>query len=91
MSITIVKKVKSDGCLCRKSAEVWSKLESARLLSHIDRIVFARERDLQSEGMSLAIEHRVDAAPFFIVEEDGVREVYTDYDLFLQEVIGYLE
>ena len=91
MKITIVKKVKADGCLCRRSAQVWSQLESSQLLGYIDRIVFAHEHDPRSEGMKLAIEHRVNAAPFFIVEQDdAASEVYTDYDSFLQEAIGYM-
>ncbi len=90
MKITIVKKVKADGSLCRKSAEVWSELQAARLLSHIDRIVFAHEHKPQGKGMSLAIKHQVSKAPFFIVEqENNPSQVYTDYSQFLQEVLKY--
>ncbi len=92
MKITIVKKVKEDGSLCRKSAEVWSELQEARLLSHIDRIVFAHEHKPQGKGMSLAIKHQVSKAPFFIVEqENNPSQVYTDYSQFLREVLKYPE
>ena len=89
MKITIVKKVKADGCLCRKSNEVWADLQASRLLSHIDRIVFAHTDKPQGEGMSLAIKHQVRAAPFFIVErEDDSEAVYTDYADFLQDIFN---
>ena len=90
MMITVVKKVKADGNLCRKSAEVWEKLKEAQLLGQIDRIVFAQENKPSSQGLSLAIQHQVTAAPFFIVEqEDGSTQVYTAYSRFLQEVLNY--
>lgn len=88
MNITIVKKVKADGSLCRKSGEVWANLQAAKLLGHIDRIVFAHPSKPQGEGMSLAIKHQVNAAPFFIVERDtDSDQVYTDYSCFLNEVL----
>lgn len=88
MKITIVKKVKTDGSLCRRSQEVWSDLQASQLLDHIDRIVFAHPSKPQGEGMALAIQHQVSAAPFFIVEQDvDLPVVYTDYDLFLKEVL----
>ena len=88
MKITIVKKVKADGSLCRKSEEVWANLQAAKLLSHIDRIVFAHPSKPQGEGMCLAIKHQVNAAPFFIVETDtDSDQVYTDDSCFLKEVL----
>lgn len=88
MKITIVKKVKTDGTLCRKSKEVWEDLQTVKLLSHIDRVVLAHPNKPQGEGMSLAIAHQVSAAPFFIVEQEQESpQVYTDYSLFLQEVL----
>jgi hypothetical protein len=32
MIITVVKKVKADGNLCRKSEEIWNKLKEAQLI-----------------------------------------------------------
>lgn len=82
--------MKTDGSLCRKSAKVWQELEQARLLGHIDRIVFAHEGQPSSLGMSLAIQHQVQAAPFFLVErEDDSIQVYTAYSRFLKEVLNY--
>ena len=90
MKITIVKKVKTDGSLCRKSGEVWEKLKEEKLLSKIDTIVFAHAGKFSSPGFSLAIKHQVTAAPFFIVEEDdGSTQVYTSDSDFLKEVLGY--
>lgn len=90
MKITVVKKVKTDGNLCRKSAEVWEKLKEAQLLSQIDCIIFAHEDKPSSQGISLAIKHQVTAAPFFIVEQvDGSIQVYTAYSILLKEVFNY--
>ncbi len=90
MNITVVKKVKANGNLCRKSAEVWEKLTEARLLSQIDRVIFAQENQPSSQGMSLAIQYQVRAAPFFIVEqENGSTQIYTAYSRFCKEVLNY--
>ena len=64
--ITLVKKIKLDGSPCRKCADVIGRLESGGLMSRIDHVVVADERDAESEGMRLASELGVDAAPFFI-------------------------
>lgn len=90
MNITVVAKIKADGNLCRKSAEVWEKLREARLLNQIDRLVFAHEQKPSSLGLSLAVKHEVTTAPFFIVEQgDGYTQVYTAYSRFLKEVLDY--
>ena len=90
MNITVVAKVKVDGSLCRKSARVWEKLQQAQLLNQIDRIVFAQANKPSNQGLSLAIQHQVAAAPFFIVEqEDGSTQVYTAYSDFFQKVLNY--
>ena len=90
MKITVVAKVKVDGSLCRKSARVWQKLQQAQLLNQIDRIIFAHANKPSNQGLSLAIEHQVTAAPFFIVEqEDGYTQVYTAYSRFLKEAFDY--
>ncbi|MBE9126300.1 MULTISPECIES: hypothetical protein [unclassified Coleofasciculus] len=87
MKITMVKKIKADGNPCCKSANVLGKLEKSGLIEHIDRVVAADEREPFSDGLALALKHAVDAAPFFIVEnDDGSSRVYTAYFRFLQEV-----
>lgn len=89
MYITLVKKIKTDGSPCRKCIEVEQRLKNANLLERIDQIIIADETDLQSEGMILAREHKVDTAPFFIVEDDnGETNVYTVYFKFLKEVLN---
>jgi hypothetical protein len=89
LRITLVKKIKADGTPCRKCAEVDERLEKAGLMGRIDRVVVADERDPESEGMRLAARHRVDWAPFFIVEgDDGASRIYTSFFRFLREVLG---
>lgn len=89
MHITFVKKIKADGSPCRKCIEVEQRLKDANLLEKIDNIIIADEIDLQSEGMLLAREHKVDAAPFFIVEDDNAEtKIYTVYFKFLKEVLN---
>ncbi len=89
MNITMVKKIMKDGSSCRKCADVLSQLEENNLLHRIDQIVIADERDPNSQGMILAKEHKVDLAPFFVVEEDGqATKIYTVYFKFVKEVLS---
>ena len=88
--ITLVKKIKADGNLCAKSANVFAQLQQLGLLERIDHIIFADERQPFSIGFDLAIEHGVESAPFFIVDhEDGSTEIYTMYYRFLNEILGH--
>ncbi|RME33156.1 MAG: hypothetical protein D6786_08505 [Gammaproteobacteria bacterium] len=88
MRITLVKKIKADGSLCRKCAEVTERLEREGHMGRIDQVLIADERDPQSPGMLLAREYRVERAPFFLVEDDGGEtRVYTVYLQFLKEVL----
>jgi hypothetical protein len=90
MNITLVKKIKADGNLCRKSAEVFEKLNDLKLLGQIDKIIFANEKKPLGEGMSLALKYRVKAAPFFIVERDNEHtKIYTSYYILFKEVLKY--
>ncbi|MGL5943984.1 MAG: hypothetical protein ACRC2S_27170 [Waterburya sp.] len=89
MNIIMVKKIKLDGNLCRKSAAVSEKLENLNLSDRINAIVFADERELLSQGFELARRHDVQAAPFFIVEQENSTQVYTKYSHFLAEVLGH--
>jgi len=88
MNIIIVKKIRPDGSLCRKSAEVSDKLNELNLSDRIDRVVFADEREYASPGLELARRHGVKAAPFFIVEEEEETQIYTKYSRFFKEVLG---
>jgi hypothetical protein len=87
MTVTMIKKIKLDGAPCRKCADVIDRLERAGLTSRIDRVVVADERDADSEGMRMAAELGVDAAPFFVVERGGERTIYTSYVKLLKEVL----
>jgi hypothetical protein len=88
MHITFVKKIKADGEPCRKCAEVEKRLNDADLMSRIDAVLIADERDPTSAGMKLAATHQVAVAPFFLVRDDaGNERVYTIYFQFLKEVL----
>lgn len=80
--ITFVKKVLSDGSLCKKCLEVSERLENDGLLPMIDHIVVADERDASSVGIKLAREYSVSKAPFFLVEDDS-REVLV-FDIYFK-------
>lgn len=85
--ITFVKKIKADGSPCRKCVDVAERLERGGFMGRIDRTVLADERDPGSEGMRLAAELGVDAAPFFVVDANGARTVYTSYVKLVKEVL----
>jgi len=87
MTIAFVKKLKLDGTPCRKCAEVEDRLQAAGLMARIDQVIIADERAPDSEGMRLAAELDVDAAPFFVVTANGARTVYTSYLRLLREVL----
>ena len=89
MKIIMVKKIRSDGNLCRKSAEVSAKLEQLNLSDRIDRVLFADERESICPGLELARKHGVEAAPFFVVEQEDSTRVYTQYSRFFKEVLGH--
>ncbi|MGL6340713.1 MAG: hypothetical protein ACRC80_16430 [Waterburya sp.] len=89
MNITIVKKIRPDGSLCRKSAEVSDQLNQLNLSDRINQVIFADEREYFSPGLELARIHGVNAAPFFIVEQADQTKIYTQYSLFLKEVLGH--
>lgn len=88
MKITFVKKIKMDGSPCRKCLDVEKRLHDTGQMDSIDEIIIADERDPDSLGMRLALQHRVEQAPFFLVE--GVNHeisVYTIYFQFVKEVL----
>ncbi|WP_237065077.1 hypothetical protein [Microbulbifer guangxiensis] len=88
MRITFVKKVLADGTPCSKCRDVEEKLRENDQLHLINETVVADERDADSPGMSLAREHQVTRAPFFLVEEEGqIPRIYTVYFKFVKEVL----
>lgn len=92
MRITFVKKILADGQPCPKCADVEERLVDSGQMSRIDRVVVADERDPESEGMRLAVQHEVAKAPFFVVEEaddqGASTTVYTVYLRFVRDVFG---
>ena len=88
MKITLVKKILLSGEACKKCQEVLDRLEAENLMSQINEILIADERDDQSAGMLLAKLHQVERAPFFVVEEDGQPvKIYTVYFQFVKDVL----
>lgn len=89
MHITFVKKILLSGELCKKCQEVSERLQSEELIEFVDHIAIADERDTDSEGIRLANTHKVERAPFFLVEnEDGevtVFDIYFKFKKFMAE------
>lgn len=87
MTITFVKKILATGEPCAKCADVEARLAAGGYESRIDETLVADERDPTSEGMRIAKRLKVERAPFFVVEKDGVETVYTVFFKFLREVL----
>ena len=86
--ITMVKKLTREGEPCAKCRDVEARMKREGLFEQIDRVVIAREGDLNSEGMRLAEIYQVDRAPFFLVaDEAGTVRVFTVYFKLLGEVL----
>ncbi len=88
MKITFVKKILASGEPCPKCADVEQRLTKTGQLARIDETIIADERDPSSPGMVLADELGVKRAPFFVVDDDGERKVYTVYFKFAKEVLA---
>jgi hypothetical protein len=79
MHLTFVKKIFADGTPCKKCREVSERMEAEGLLELVNYIAIADERDIESEGMRLAIEFGATRAPFFLVEHAGKVELFDVY------------
>ena len=88
MQITFVKKILANGEPCSKCHDIETRLVKSVHIHHIDQTLIADERDVLAPGSVLARELCVDRAPFFVVENEGVRTVYTVYFKFLKEVLN---
>ena len=77
MRVTFVKKILANGAPCRKCGDVERRLKKSGLMTKIDHVAVADEREPNSEGMQLARRHGVDVAPFFLVEQNRTTIVYT--------------
>lgn len=75
-----------NGSHCRKSAEVLDQLKKLDLLSKIDTIIAADERNPSSSGFYLARQHQIETAPFFILQQNDSTCVYTSSYSFLRDV-----
>merc|ERR1719343_710540 len=83
--VTFVKKIYSDGSTCQKCDFVWKQIQKDGLTDKIDRTVVADERDMTSEGIILARKHKVQRAPFFVVNEEGASvESEKVYDVYFK-------
>ena len=74
-----VKKIFADGTPCKKCREVSERMDAEGVFEHINQVAIADERDPDSEGMKLARQHQVSRAPFFIVEQQGLVDVFDVY------------
>ena len=88
MRVTFVKKILANGAPCPKCGDVERRLRENGLMSKIDHVAVADEREPDSEGMQLARRHGIDVAPFFLVDEDGATTVHTIYFKFVREVFS---
>lgn len=87
--ITMVKKLLLGGAPCAKCGQAEDMLRSRGHWERLDRVVYAKEGEPESEGMLLSKRFDVSLAPFFIVEEDGKEPVvYTSTIKFVKEQFG---
>jgi phosphoadenosine phosphosulfate reductase len=89
MRVTMVKKRLLNGEPCKKCVDAEALLQNRGLWSRIDEVVWAIEGEPESAGMKLASQHRVELAPFFVVQQDnGETRVYTSTLQFIKEALG---
>ncbi len=89
MRVTMAKKRLLNGEPCKKCVDAETLLKNRGLWSRIDQVVWAIEGDPESAGLKLAAEHKVELAPFFVVQEDnGQTRVYTSTLQFIKEALG---
>lgn len=73
--VAFVKKKLESGEWCAKCNDVSERLEKDGTSKYIDQIVIADVNDPESEGIQLALKHKVDRAPFFIVNDTETNSV----------------
>lgn len=77
MHITMVKKRLASGEPCRKCVQAEELLRKRELWERIDAVAWADESNPDSEGMQLAVRHKVEVAPFYIVRDGaGAETIY---------------
>ena len=71
MKVTMVKKRLEDGSECRKCGEATAFLQSKGVWESVDDIVWIDAADPNNPGAELARRHKMERAPFFVVERPG--------------------
>jgi len=85
----MVKKILQDGSPCNKCAQAESILRKRGYWNQIDRVVYTRDGEENSEGVKLAQKHNVKIAPFFIVNENNESpRVYTRLFEFINKELA---
>lgn len=79
MHLTFVKKILADGTLCAACTKVNTQLSIDGIFKFINHIAIADERDIDSEGMRLAIQYQALRAPFFLLKENNQTQVIDAY------------
>jgi len=84
--VIMVQKVLRNGTPCANSEEARAMLERDGQLGNIT-VLDADVKDFKSPGWSLAAQHNVDAAPFFVVEDGKSARLYTMYSRLKSEIL----
>lgn len=87
----MVKKSLRTGKPCQKCLQAEELLRRKGLWTRIDEVLWAVEDDPSSAGMQLAVQHQVDLAPFFLVENHGTQKLYTSVLRLISEVLSFAE
>ena len=73
--VAFVKKKLETGEWCAKCNDVSARLEKDGTSKFFDHIAVADVNDPKSEGIQLALKHKVERAPFFIVNDTETNSV----------------
>lgn len=88
MRVTMVKKRFRSGETCQKCSQAEELLRRRGLWNLIDEVIWAVEDDPDSPGMRLAREQGLDLAPFFLVDRESGRKLYTSVLKLVAEVLA---
>ena len=81
--VAFVKKKLETGEWCAKCNDVSARLEKDGTSKYIDHIAVADVNDPESEGIQLARKHKVERAPFFIVNDTETNTVQV-FDVYFK-------
>jgi len=86
MEISMIKKILQDGSPCDKCVQAEGILRRRGYWNQIDRVIYVKDGEENSEGVELARKHGVKVTPFFIVNENGeAPRVYTSLFEFMNK------